>query len=62
MKLESNNLLEKLDAKDLKFLTTEVKETLARDTKKGKRRVFSLTDLWHIHRSGKNNVTRRTVL
>ncbi len=40
MKLESNNLLEKLDAGDLKILTAEIKETVAREFKKEKKENF----------------------
>jgi hypothetical protein len=54
MKLQSNNLLENLTKTELKFLTTEVKETVAANFKKERKRIFSAAQLWDIQRRKKN--------
>lgn len=59
MKLESNNLLENLTRGELKVLTAEVKETVATDFKKEKKRIFSAADLWDIQRRRKNLLVKR---
>jgi len=59
MKLESNNLLEKLSSSDLKILTTEVNETLDKCFKTEKKRNFSAVDLWNIHRNRRNLFLKR---
>ncbi len=59
MKLESNNLLEKLNPTDLKFLTAEVKETLEKSFKKERKRIFSAADLWAIQRRKKSVLIKR---
>jgi len=61
MKLESNNLLEKLDGTDLKFLTAELKETLDKSFKTKRKRIFSAAKLWDIHRRRRNLLTRRII-
>ena len=42
MKLESNNLLEKLTTVEIKILTTEIKETVAKEFKKEKKKFLAL--------------------
>ena len=59
MKLQSNNLLENLTKQELKFLTAEVKETVAKNFKKERKRVFSAADLWSIQRRRKNLYIKR---
>lgn len=59
MKLESNNLLENLTRGELEILTAEVKETVATDFKKEKKRIFSAADLWDIQRRRKNLLVKR---
>ena len=59
MKLQSNNLLENLTRQELKFLTTEVKETVNKNFKKERKRVFSAADFWNIQRQRKNLYTKR---
>jgi hypothetical protein len=59
MKLQSNNLLEKLNATDIKFLTIEVKETLDKSFKKERKRIFSAAELWDIQRRRKNLLVKR---
>jgi hypothetical protein len=59
MKLESNNLLEKLSSADLKILTTEVNETLDKSFKRERKRNFSAVDLWNIHRNRRNLFLKR---
>jgi hypothetical protein len=59
MKLQSNTLLENLTGKELKILTTEVKETIA-IFKKDRKRIFSAAELWNIQRRKKNVFLRRS--
>ena len=59
MKLQSNNLLENLSRQELKLLTTEVKETVNKNFKKERKRVFSAADFWNIQRQRKNLYTKR---
>jgi hypothetical protein len=59
MKLQSSNLLENLTRQELKFLTAEVKETLNKNFKKERKRVFSTADFWNIQRQRKNLFTKR---
>lgn len=61
MKLESNNLLKNLTASELKFLTAEVKETVAKDFKKERKRIFGIADLWNIQRRRKNILVKRRI-
>jgi len=50
MKLQSNHLLENITTSELKDLTQVVKETVALEFKKEKRRIFSAAQLWDIHK------------
>ncbi|MGN6249535.1 MAG: hypothetical protein ACTHNG_14370 [Ginsengibacter sp.] len=59
MKLESNNLLEKLNPTELKILTTEVKETVDKNFKTVRKRIFSAAELWDIHRRRRNLLVKR---
>lgn len=59
MKLQSNNLLETLTNENLKSLTMQVSETIAKDFKKEKKRIFSSVDFWNIQRRKKNLHTKR---
>ncbi len=59
MKTQSNNLLETLNNNDLKILTSEVKETVCKDFKKGRKRIFSAADYWHIQRRRRNILVKR---
>ncbi|HEU5052457.1 MAG TPA: hypothetical protein VFT78_05055 [Hanamia sp.] len=59
MKLESNNLLEKLNQTEIKILTTEVKETVDKNFKPVKKRIFSAAELWDIHRRRRNLLVKR---
>ncbi len=59
MKIQSNNLLENLTTGELKILTTQVKETLAKDFRKEKKRIFSTADFWDIQRRRRNLYTKR---
>jgi hypothetical protein len=61
MKLESNNLLKNLTLSEFKYLTTEVKETVAKDYKKERKRIFSAEDLWNIQRRRKNILVKRMI-
>jgi len=57
MKLQSNqthSLLKSLSNKEIKFLTTEVRETLSVDLKRDRKRVFSAAQLWDIQRRRRN--------
>lgn len=54
MKFQSNNLLENLTSQEFKILTTEVKETLAPNFKKERKRIFSAAEYWDIQRRRKN--------
>ena len=59
MKLQSNNLLENLTKGELKILSTEIKETVAKDYKKEKKRIFSAAEFWDIQRRKRNLYTKR---
>ncbi len=60
MKLQSNeNLLESLTKQELKFLITEVKETLSKDFKKERKSKFTAADLWNIQRRKKSRLIKR---
>ncbi len=61
MRLESNNLLEKLNRTEIKILTTEIKETVDKRFKKERKRNFSATDLWDIHRRRRNVLVKRII-
>ena len=59
MKLESNNLLENLTRAELEVLTAEVNETIAKDFKNKKKRIFSVAELWDIQRRRRNLLVKR---
>jgi hypothetical protein len=55
MKTDVMPSLVKMDAEELRQLTAEVKETIARDIELGRKpaKTFSAADLWNIRRSMK---------
>jgi hypothetical protein len=59
MKLYSNNLLENLTKDELKNLTIEVKETMAKEFKNEKKRIFSVAQYWDIQRRKRNFNSKR---
>ena len=59
MKTQNGILLAPLSEEKLKSLTTEVKETLAKDFIKTNARAFTTADLWNIQRQQKARVQRR---
>lgn len=59
MKLQSNTLLENLAKEDLKNLTIQVKETLAKEFKNEKKRIFSAAQFWDIQRRRRNLYSKR---
>jgi hypothetical protein len=59
MKLQSNTLLENLAEEDLKNLTIQVKETLAKEFKNEKKRIFSAAQFWDIQRRRRNLYSKR---
>jgi len=59
MKLQSNNLFENLTNEELKSLTILVSETVVKDYKNEKKRIFSTADLWAIQRRKKSIYTKR---
>lgn len=59
MKLQSNNLLENLAKDELKSLTIQVKETVAKEYKNEKKRVFSAAQFWDIQRRKRNLYSKR---
>ena len=61
MKLQSNNLLENLTSKELKILTSEIKETIYTEFKKGKKRKLSAAELWDLRRRKKNLLVKRFI-
>lgn len=61
MKLESDNLLKNLTLSEFKYLTAEVKETVAKDYQKERKRIFSAADLWNIQRRRKNISVKRMI-
>lgn len=50
MKLQSNHLLENLTGSEIKGLSLIVAETVAREFKKEKKRIFIAAQLWDIHK------------
>jgi hypothetical protein len=61
MKLQSNNLLENLTGKELKILTTEIKETICNEFKKEKKRKLSAAEMWDLRRRKRNLLIKRFV-
>mgnify|MGYP001551653057 CR=1 FL=1 len=61
MKLQPNNLLETLTEKEIKFLTTEVKERICTDFIKERKRNFTAADLWDIQRRKRNFFSKKLV-
>jgi hypothetical protein len=62
MKLQSNtasNLFDVLTRNEIKNLTIEIRETVAPEFAKQRRRIFSPIDLWNIQRRKKNVTFRR---
>ena len=59
MKLCSNNLLENLTKDELANLTLEVKETMAKEFKNEKKRIFSVAQYWDIQRRKRNFNSKR---
>lgn len=59
MKLQSNNLFENLTNKELESLIIPISETVAKDYKTEKKRIFSAADLWAIQRRKKDLYTKR---
>ena len=59
MKLQSNTLLENLTNTEIKNLTAQVKETVAKEFKQEKKRIFSAAQFWDIQRRKRNFSTKR---
>lgn len=59
MKLQSTSLLESLTTREIKKLTTEIKETLLINFKSSSRKNFTSAQLWNVHRQGRNFSARR---
>lgn len=59
MKLQSTNLLETLTKNEIKFLATQVKETVCNNFKVARKRTFTAADLWNIQRRKRDLVTRK---
>ncbi len=59
MKLYSNNLLQNLTKDELKNLTIEVQETMAKEFKNEKKRIFSVAQYWDIQRRKRNFNSKR---
>jgi hypothetical protein len=62
--ITSNNsqVLVKIEKEELQQLCTEVKESLASEAEfRNIKQVFGLADLWHIQRSTRYRVRRRTL-
>ena len=62
MKLQSNNLLEKLTITEINQLMFEVEETIAKDFGREKKRNFTVAQFWNIERSKRNFAARRNVI
>ncbi len=57
MKIQSDNtgnLLDSLTRTEIKYLTKEVKETIATAFVNERKRNFTAAELWNIHRNKKN--------
>ena len=61
MKLQSHNLLENLAKDELKNLTIQVKETVAKEFKNEQRRIFSTAQFWDIQRRKKKFIMKRNI-
>ncbi len=59
MKLQSNSLLENLAKDELKNLTFQVQETVAKEFKNEKKRIFSAAQFWDIQRRKRNFYSKR---
>ncbi len=59
MKLQSNNLLENLTTKEVRLLTTEMKETVCKNFNQERKRIFTCANLWDIQRRRKNLFTKK---
>jgi hypothetical protein len=62
MKFQSNkslNLLDSLTSNEIKNLTIQVKETIAPEFIKDRKRTFTSSELWDIQRR-KRNISRRS--
>ncbi len=59
MKLQSNNLLENLTNEELKSLKIQVRETVAKNYKREKNRIFSAAEFWDMQRRKKNLFSKR---
>jgi len=62
MKLHSNfaaNILDSLTHNEIKNLTIETRETLATQSIKERKRIFSAAELWYIQRTKRNASSRR---
>ena len=60
MKLQSNNpVLENLAKDELKNLAMQVKETVAKEFLKEKKRIFSAAQFWDIQRRKRNLYSKR---
>ncbi len=62
MKKQSLGLFIPVSKTEIKVLTTEVKETLAKDFDRNRQKVFSSADLWNIQRNIKRNPGRRFLI
>jgi len=62
MKLHSNNLLEKLTDGEVNQLMFEVKETIAKDFGREKKKNFTVAQLWDIQRRKRNFSAKRNVI
>lgn len=58
MKTQNTNLLVSLTKNELSKLTTEVKETMAKDVATHKP-IFSAADLWNIQKTNRPRIQRR---
>jgi hypothetical protein len=61
MKLQSDNLLENLSKEELKYLSMQVKETVAKEFKSKAKRNFSVAQFWDIQRRKRNFSAKRII-
>lgn len=59
MKTQSNILLKSLNNNEIKILTSELEETVCKNFKKDRKRIFSAAEYWDIQRRRRNLLVKR---
>ena len=59
MKKDSNNSFETMSKVQVENLTTTVNDTLDTNYNQNGRKLFTVADMWYIHRQGKSSIQKR---